>query len=231
MTSVLSLLPHGSPQASFTVAMPRGDGLLIPLQDSLSVPDPSRPAALALDTVQCHRVLLLADVFPAVHCSGSDSFAASSHQAGVSAEELLSLAWVSAVSRSDPGLKRGLCQFGLLHEPWLTFAVQKGKRKIFRPCWLSGNQSTRVWVPPPSVMCYHPTSRVQTTTVLGLKNVTQPKENFPRDSFAKTPTSLAICVQALFSAFVSSAKNIEAKFFVSSTQPSGCPNPGSSQHG
>lgn len=135
MTSVLSLLPHGSPQASFTVAMPRGDGLLIPLQDSLSVPDPSRPAALALDTAQCHRVLLLADVFPAVHCSGSDCFAASSHQPGVSPEELLSLAWASAVSRSDPGLKRGLRQFGLLHEPWLTFAVQKGKRKIVRPSW------------------------------------------------------------------------------------------------
>lgn len=117
----------------------------------------------------CFWHLLLADVFPAVHCSGSDCFAASSHQPGVSPEELLSLAWASAVSRSDPGLKWGLRQFGLLHEPWLTFAVQKGKRKIVRPSWLPGNQSTRVWVPPPSTMCYHPASRVQTTTVLGLR--------------------------------------------------------------
>lgn len=138
--------------------------MLTPLQDSLSVPDPYRPAALALDTLQCHRVLLLANVFPAVvHCSGSAGCAASSHQAGFSPEELLSLAWASAVSRSDPGLKRGLCQFGLLCEPREHLQCKKGKGGWSGPVGSLGTRAAG-YVFHHLQQCLHPASRAQTTT-------------------------------------------------------------------
>lgn len=75
---------------------------------------------------------------------------------------------------------------------------------MVKPPWLPEDWSTGERVPPPKVMHWHhakqdaiqdlPPSRVMSplrgATCLDKENVSQPKERFPRVSFAKTPTFL-----------------------------------------
>lgn len=74
----------------------------------------------ALESAQSHRVLVLADVFPVPDQSGAllwlGVFCSQVPPGRSLAQRTLSLAWISAMSPSDPRLKWGHCQTGLLCE-------------------------------------------------------------------------------------------------------------------
>lgn len=83
---------------------------------------------------------------PSGHRSCSVCFAAAPTM-----EKLLSLARISALSHSDPGLKGGHCQTGLLCKPGEYSQHRKGQGEGQTP-WVPENCGAEMWSPSPKGM-------------------------------------------------------------------------------